>query len=306
MWVNRAKAKLQAGESIRGVFINLDSIQAVELCGLLGFDFCLIDAEHAPFGPQYVEQMIRAADVSGMTPLVRVAQNERQVILRYLDVGAQGVQIPMVNTAAQAQAVVEAVKYTPLGKRGLASVTRASRWGVGINVPDYVARANEETMVIVQVETQEALDNLDAILAVPHIDLVFVGPTDLSQSFGVPGQPTHPRVVAALEAVLNDPSAGRRRARSRRRASGRRRTARGHGGTGRPADAGAHGPRRAVRRHEHHHPPHPSSQCLSRLVGPGLTFSPRHCGLRRNPVAGCVDCGFRRSDERLDAITPLP
>ena len=202
MWVNRAKAKLQAGESIRGVFINLDSIQAVELCGLLGFDFCLIDAEHAPFGPQYVEQMIRAADVSGMTPLVRVAQNERQVILRYLDVGAQGVQIPMVNTAAQAQAVVEAVKYTPLGKRGLASVTRASRWGVGINVPDYVTRANEETMVIVQVETQQALDNLDAILAVPHIDLVFVGPTDLSQSFGVPGQPTHPRVVAALENVV--------------------------------------------------------------------------------------------------------
>ena len=201
-------------------------------------------------------------------------------------------QIPMVNTAAQAQAVVEAVKYTPLGKRGLASVTRASRWGVGINVPDYVARANEETMVIVQVETQEALDNLDAILAVPHIDLVFVGPTDLSQSFGVPGQPTHPRVVAALEAVV---------ARA--------------GAVGLPVgtvapdaqlmqERMAQGVRSVATNTTT--PPHPSSQCLSRLVGPGLTFSPRHCGLRRNPVAGCVDCGFRRSDERLDAITPLP
>jgi len=202
MWENHAKAKLKAGESIRGIFINLDSIQAVELCGLLGFDFCLIDAEHAPFGPQYVEQMIRAADVSGMTPLVRVAQNERQVILRYLDVGAQGVQIPMVNTALQARAVVDATKYSPIGKRGLASVTRASRWGVGVQIPDYVARANDETMVIVQVETQESLDNLDSILAVPHIDLIFVGPTDLSQSFGIPGQPTHPKVIAALETVV--------------------------------------------------------------------------------------------------------
>ena len=283
MWVNRAKAKLQAGEPIRGVFINLDSIQAVELCGLLGFDFCLIDAEHAPFGPQYVEQMIRAADVSGMTPLVRIAQNERQVILRYLDVGAQGVQIPMVNTAAQAQAVVEAVKYTPLGKRGLASVTRASRWGVGINVPDYVARANEETMVIVQVETQEALDNLDAILAVPHIDLVFVGPTDLSQSFGVPGQPTHPRVVAALEDVV-----------ARAGAVGL------PVGTVAPdaqADARAVCPRRALRRHQHHVALYPSRHRLPRLIVMAPLWPP-----------GCGRCAGPPLPPRYHCIAgePLP
>ncbi len=134
-----------------------------------------------------MENMVRAAEVSGTAPFARIGLGVQQNILRFLDAGVIGAQIPLVNTGEQARAVVEAVKYPPLGKRGLAGV-RAGSFGILESMGDYVASANRETLVIVQVETTEALDNLDDIIAVDGVDVIFLGPSDLSSSMGYTGQ----------------------------------------------------------------------------------------------------------------------
>lgn len=195
--VNEVKAKLNNGEAVVGSFCNLPSPEAVELLGWAGFDFVIIDAEHGPQGPETVAHMVRGAEASGTTPLVRVATNEPQNILRYLDTGAQGLQMPMVNGPTDAQRAVGAALYPPQGRRGLAGV-RAAGFGLRESVADYAASANEEMLVIVQIETMEALVNRDAILAVPGIDVVFFGATDLSSSMGIPGQTRDDRVVNAI------------------------------------------------------------------------------------------------------------
>ena len=142
--------------------------------------------------------MVRAADAADIVPVVRVALNLQQNILRYLDAGALGVQVPMVNTKEDTERVVASTKYPPQGRRGLAA-TRASGYGAGMGLPEYVRLANEETLVVVQVETREALANVEEIAAVDLVDVVFLGPTDLSAALGHPGQATHPEVLAAIE-----------------------------------------------------------------------------------------------------------
>ncbi len=195
---NPLKEKLRSGEAVKGVFCNLPSEAFVEILGHLGFDFVIIDAEHGPQGEETTERMVRAADTVGLTAVARVAVNLPQNLLRYLDTGVLGVQAPMVNTAAEAQAVVSATKYPPLGRRGLASV-RASGYGVGMPATEYIKMANEETLVVVQVETLQAMEHLAEISRVDQVDVVFLGPTDLSASMGFGGQPTHPQVMAAIE-----------------------------------------------------------------------------------------------------------
>lgn len=195
--VNEVKAKLNSGEAVVGSFCNLPSAEAVELLGWAGFDFVIIDAEHGPQSPEMVAHMVRGAEASGTTPLVRVATNEPQNILRYLDTGAQGLQVPMVNGPTDAQRAVAAALYPPHGRRGLAGV-RAAGFGLRESVADYAASANDEMLVIVQIETMEALVNRDAILGVPGIDVVFFGATDLSSSMGIPGQTRDERVVNAI------------------------------------------------------------------------------------------------------------
>ncbi|MBI2323269.1 MAG: 4-hydroxy-2-oxovalerate aldolase [Chloroflexi bacterium] len=193
MRINETKAKLQAGEPVLGIFVGFASPTVVELCGIAGFDFVVIDSEHGPMNPQSCEEMVRAADVTGITPIIRVAQNVSQVILRYLDIGALGIQMPIVNTRADAERLVQAVKYPPEGRRGLASV-RAASYGLGEPLADYVVEANKQTMVISHVENVEAVNNLDELTQVPGIDVFFIGPTDLSQSLGYPGKTQDPAV----------------------------------------------------------------------------------------------------------------
>ncbi len=195
---NLTKEKILQGKVAYGVFVPLYSPIIIEMLGHIGFDFAIIDAEHSPLDPLACEQMVRAAECSNITPLIRVAENVRQNILRYLDVGAQGVQLPMVNRRAEAEAVVESVKYPPEGKRGLAGV-RAANYGLTGPLGDYVKEANRETMVIVQVETLQAVDNLKEILAVKGTDVVFIGPTDLSSVMGYPGQTSHPEVLKMVK-----------------------------------------------------------------------------------------------------------
>lgn len=194
---NTVKARLAAGETAIGVFISMPAPTLAEVFGTLGFDFGVIDAEHAPFEPASCEHMIRAADAVNFPIFIRIAMNHPQNILRYLDIGALGVQIPMVNTGAEAREVVDAVKYPPVGKRGLAGV-RAANYGLTGPLGEYVQVANRETLTVVQVETLEAAENLDDLIAPPEIDVVFIGPNDLSSSMGFPGQGNHPEVQALI------------------------------------------------------------------------------------------------------------
>ncbi len=192
------KAKIQSGQPVFGVSVMFPSPQVVEMVGALGFDWVLIDCEHGTIDMESVEAMAMAAEVNGITPIARPPSKAPDAILRVLDRGAMGVQVPHVNTAADARAVVEAVKYHPLGKRGLAAGTRPANYGIGLTAAEYVEQVNRETLVCVQLEEAEALHNIDAILEVEGIDVFFVGPSDLSQSMGYPGRTGAPEVQAAI------------------------------------------------------------------------------------------------------------
>ena len=191
------------GERAIGAFLPFLSPTIVEMLGHIGFDFVILDAEHSPITPGDCEQMVRAAECTNIVPFVRVAVNMRQNILRYLDIGTMGAQIPMVNTRAEAEEVVAAIKYPPEGRRGLAGV-RAADYGLAGSLGDYVKEANRETLVTVHVETIEATKNLKETLTVPGIDVIFIGPTDLSSSMGYPGQSDHPEVRKIIDGLVKE------------------------------------------------------------------------------------------------------
>jgi 4-hydroxy-2-oxoheptanedioate aldolase len=195
---NELKRKLAAGDTVLGVFVGYDCPPLVEVLGYTGFDYVLFDGEHGTLDPHDLENMVRAAETSDVTPLARITQNTPQTILRNLDVGVQGVMVPWCQSAAEARAAVQAAKYYPEGRRGLAGV-RAARYGVGMKLTDYVARANDETMVIVQIETVASVDALPEMLQVPGVDVFFIGPNDLSQSVGYPGRPEEPAVQEVID-----------------------------------------------------------------------------------------------------------
>ena len=201
MRTNKAKQKLVEGGTIYGVFCNLHSPMIVELVGHMGFDFALIDAEHGPAGVESCEHMVRAAESADVSIFIRVAMNVRQNILRYLDIGSQGVQLPMVNTKEEAEAVVQAVKYPPQGRRGLAAM-RAADYGLKMPLKDYTLMANRETLTVIQIETVEAMNNIGEILTVDGIDVFFIGPTDLSTSMGYTAQADRPEVQSAIDSLV--------------------------------------------------------------------------------------------------------
>ena len=197
---NTLKAKLRKGEGVLGAFNALPSLGAVEILGFMGMDFVIIDAEHGVSTLESCEHQVRAAEAVGISTMMRIALNMPQNILRHLDTGVMGAQIPQVDSAEEARAVVDAVRYPPLGKRGLAGV-RAAGYGVAMPLGDCVKKANEELTLCVQIETTKAIENAAEIVAVDGIDLVFLGPTDISSSMGFAGQPTHPEVMEAIEHV---------------------------------------------------------------------------------------------------------
>jgi 4-hydroxy-2-oxoheptanedioate aldolase len=197
---NLVRQKLQAGEVVIGCFVGFPSPEVVELCGHSGYDFVLIDAEHGAITPASAYHMVLAAEASGTVPLIRVPHNEPSIILRYLDIGAAGVMVPQVNSAAEARAVVEAVKYHPHGKRGLAP-TRAASYGFGATLTEYTEISNRETIVIAQMENIVGVENVPEIIEVPGIDVLLIGPSDLAQSMGYPGQLGHPEVLATIARI---------------------------------------------------------------------------------------------------------
>ncbi|MCL4459028.1 MAG: aldolase/citrate lyase family protein [Chloroflexi bacterium] len=198
---NLAKQKIRAGEPIFGAFITFPAPPIVEICGHLGFDHVIIDAEHGPMNEESCQDLVRAAEVTGITPLIRVPQIVPQVILRFLDIGALGVHVPQVYTKADATAAVQSVKYYPQGRRGLAGV-RAATYGLATTLSEYVKQANEETMIVLHIENRECVQNLPEILTIEGIDVFFIGPTDLSQSLGVPGRTREPIVEDLITKII--------------------------------------------------------------------------------------------------------
>lgn len=200
MFSNRLKKMMKNGEAAFGTFNIINSPEMVEILGLSGFDFLVTDTEHGPNSVESVQSLVRAAEYRGMTPIVRATENARTTILRLLDVGAQGVQVPQVNSREEAESVVDAVKYFPLGNRGVA-LTRSADFG-NVDALEYFKTANEETLVVVQCENKKGLESLEEIVTVPAVDVVFLGPFDMSQSLGVPGDVYNPKVEEAAERIL--------------------------------------------------------------------------------------------------------
>ena len=199
---NAMKARFAAGEPAFGLSVMIPSPQIVESAAGMGFDWVLIDCEHGTVGPESMELMIMAAEAAGVTPIVRPRTNGASDILQAMDRGAAGVQVPHINTAAEARAAVAAVKFHPQGQRSLAAGTRASGYGFRGSMGGFVEEANRRTLVCVQIEDEAALANVDEILGVEGIDVFFIGPSDLSQSMGHPGNPKEPRVARAIADTL--------------------------------------------------------------------------------------------------------
>jgi 2-keto-3-deoxy-L-rhamnonate aldolase RhmA len=203
---NAMKAKLARGEVALGCSLMFPSPQLVEMIAYAGFDWVLIDCEHGSIGPADVELMAMAADASGITAIGRPKTNSSADISALMDRGIGGVQVPHINSADDARRAVAAVKFGPGANggngRGLAAGTRPDRWGLGSKMTDFVATANAQSLVCVQIEHVAALPNVDEICQVEGVDVVFIGPSDLSQSMGHPGNPSAPAVATAIRATL--------------------------------------------------------------------------------------------------------
>lgn len=199
---NRMKRKLLAGQPVFGVSVMIPSPHIVEIVGQLGFDWVLIDCEHGSISIESAELMAMAAEAAGVTPIARPPTNSFEAIGQLMDRGMMGVQVPHVNTADDARRAVEAVKYHPEGNRSLAAGVRSSSYGQGMSMSDYAAISNAETLVCVQIEDAEAVENVDEIVKVEGVDVFFVGPSDLSQSLGFPGRPDAQPVREAIDHVF--------------------------------------------------------------------------------------------------------
>lgn len=201
MAANSLRERLRKGEAVLGTILPLPSPEVAEIIGLAGYDCILLDTEHGPLTSETLQTMARACKTANAVPLVRVPENNPKTILRALDCGCTGVMVPQVETPEQAAAAVAATKYAPLGTRSLAGATPAARWGAA-PLADHVAASNAATINLLQIETRRGLEAVAAIARVPGVDVLFIGPSDLSLSLGHPGQPGHPDVQAAFRQII--------------------------------------------------------------------------------------------------------
>lgn len=195
-----AAQKGKAGRPLAGMWVCSGSPLIAEVCAGSGLDWLLVDAEHSPNGLESILAQLQAIHGYPIHTMVRPPVNDTVLLKQYLDLGVQNLLIPMVNSAAEAEAAVTATRYPPQGVRGVGSaLARAARWN---RVPDYLARANESISVTVQVESTAAVDAVEDILKVDGVDAIFVGPSDLAASMGLLGQQEHPEVRTAVEHCL--------------------------------------------------------------------------------------------------------
>ena len=196
---NKFKAALKASHAQIGLWSSLSSSYTVEVIAGAGFDWILLDTEHSPADLENLLTQLQAAAPYPSHAVVRVPWNDMVTIKRTLDVGAQSLLIPYVSTAEEARAAVSYTRYPPAGVRGVAGTTRATRFG---RVKDYAKTAEQEICVLVQVETQAALDNIEAICAVDGVDGVFIGPADLHASMGFTGEVANPKVKPMIDDAI--------------------------------------------------------------------------------------------------------
>ncbi|MDR1814417.1 MAG: aldolase [Tannerella sp.] len=198
MDIKKFKERLAEGSAVYGPFMKTGDAAFVECAGHAGFDFCILDMEHGPIDFFTLQNLIRGAEAAGILPVVRTYDSSETAIGKALDIGAKGIQVPQIQSAAQAREAVKAAKFYPQGERGVCRFVRAADYS---STPrdEYFAKANE-ALIILQVEGKQVINHLDEIFDVEGLDILFIGPYDLSQSLGVPGQVSHPSV---LEAITN-------------------------------------------------------------------------------------------------------
>ncbi|KXS37055.1 MAG: 2,4-dihydroxyhept-2-ene-1,7-dioic acid aldolase [Halomonadaceae bacterium T82-2] len=200
MTENDFKRRLRAGDVLHGIWLGLASPYVADMAATAGFDWLLLDGEHAPNDLQSLLGQLQVMAAHASHPVVRPPTGDPVLLKQYLDIGVQNFLIPMVEDADQAARLVAATRYPPAGIRGVGSVlARASRWG---EIEDYISRADDEVCLILQVESPAALDNIEAIAAVEGVDGLFIGPADLSAAMGYPGQPDHPAVTRAIDDAI--------------------------------------------------------------------------------------------------------
>lgn len=196
------KSLFASDEKVIGYFLSSNSAEIIEVTAAAGFDFVIIDNEHACWGIAPNIDLVRAADAAGIATLIRVPELTETYVKWALDLGASGVMVPGVSSAAEARRAVELARFAPAGNRGACPYTRNNLFGVKDTV-EYFARTNEETAVVALIEGVEGVNNYDEILEVEGLDAVFFGPMDLSASLGIPGQVTHPKVEAAIKEMID-------------------------------------------------------------------------------------------------------
>ncbi len=199
---NRVKHALQRGETVFGTMVQeMRTPSIAQLLAIAGFDFFFIDMEHGPFDMETVADMIRVARLENIAPFVRVPDLEYYLLSRPLDAGAQGLMVPRVDTPDQVRQVVRFMKYPPLGERGCA-VTRGHADLRSEPVKEFIESANRETLVVVQIESKQAIDHIEEMVSVPGVDVALIGPNDLSISLGIPGELTHPLELEYIEKMV--------------------------------------------------------------------------------------------------------
>jgi 4-hydroxy-2-oxoheptanedioate aldolase len=198
--LNEFKNRLKEGKIVFGPFMKSLDPAFIEVAGFSGFDFVILDMEHGPAGFNELQNLIRAAYIANIIPIVRTSDSSEVSIARSLDLGALGVQIPQVTSGKMANAAVRAARFFPDGERGVCRFVRAAKYSV-MPREEYFKKANE-ILIIIQLEGKEAILDIDNILKVEGIDIIFIGPYDLSQSLGVPGQVSHPVVIEAMNKIV--------------------------------------------------------------------------------------------------------
>lgn len=199
---NRLKLKLKAGQPAFGVISTSTDSQLAELFGLAGFDYYMLDAEHGLLHSDRVVDVIRACELTKMTPLVRIGPKDPKLVLQYLDAGMLGVMMPDLRNASDVKMLVDAVKYPPVGKRGVGMSRASSYMAYSGEAEKYLEFANEQTMVIPQFEDPALLDDFESMISQPHVDAVVIGPRDLSLNMGFPDGPNHPEVQEMIDKVI--------------------------------------------------------------------------------------------------------
>ncbi len=198
---NKLKQMLIEGKKPIGTYIKSTDPAITEVCCICGLDFIIYDTEHTSMSKETMSGLLRATELYNTTGLIRIRENSTSMILQALDVGAYGVQIPNIRTADEVKKVVSSMYYAPKGIRGFANTTRAGGYGL-MPVNDYIRNVERELLCICYCETKEAYECLDDILAIDGLDMIFIGPSDLSQAFGVLGQTKHPFVQNAIDDIV--------------------------------------------------------------------------------------------------------